>query len=376
MKDRLVPITAVPHRTKGIPVHASIHHFPNRVARQEQDEELFRLSMVAKETISAVVITDADRKTLWVNDAFTRMTGYLPEEIIGKTPASLLEGPGTDPNTVRKILQAYSNKEPFHVEILNFKKDGTPFWSELHVQPLFNKNGEVYQFFSIRNDITQRKQLEKQLEEERLKTTKAVIAAQERERGIVSQELHDNVNQVLTTVKLYTEICRDGLGNTKEIMDKSIKLLQDSINEIRSLSKRLSAPSIGNINLSESVRELIDAIRATNRFEVFLDTTGIDGLELDHEIHLGIYRILQEHLTNILKHAKASEVKILLDFIDGKISLMVYDNGLGFDPKKKSNGIGITNMKTRAESLNGSLTFDSTPGHGCRLTIVLPIGAM
>jgi PAS domain S-box-containing protein len=338
--------------------------------RKVAEQELQKLSLIAKETENAVVIITPDRKTTWVNAAFTRMTGYAFEEIVGKTPGELLEGPGTDENTIRYIMEAYQKEQPFQVEILNYKKTGEPFWSEMHIQPLFDSEGNVEQFFSIRKDITERKKLEQELEEERKKITAAVIAAQEKERAVVSQELHDNVNQVLTTVKLYTELCRDGIGDVKAIMDKSLNLLQVSINEIRSLSKRLSAPSIGNIKFKDSIKDLIDVVSATNKLCIVLEATGIEHLKVDQEMHLALYRILQEHLTNILKHAKADYVQIIIEQRDNnQLVLQVTDNGIGFDPKQKRNGIGITNMLSRVESIKGTLAINSTPGMGCELVV-------
>ena len=341
--------------------------------RQVQEEDIRRLSLVAKETESAVAITTPDRKTIWVNQAFTRMTGYSLEEVAEKSQAALLEGPATDPNTVQYISEAYRQAKPFHFEILNYKKSGEPFWSEVHIQPLFDREGNITQFFSIRKDITERKKLEKELQEERLKTTAAVIAAQENERAIVSQELHDNVNQVLTTVKLYTEMCRDGIGDIQQITNKSLQLLQASIDEIRSLSKRLSAPSLGKIKLSESVIELVATLQATKKIAIHLDTDRIKGFDICHDIHLAVYRILQEHLTNILKHSAARHVDITLNCENAQVILMVKDDGKGFDASRKTCGMGIANMTTRAESLKGTLRIDSAPGKGCMLFLSIPV---
>jgi signal transduction histidine kinase len=177
----------------------------------------------------------------------------------------------------------------------------------------------------------------------------------------------------LTTVKLYAELCRDGIGNTEEIMNKSIKLLQDSINEVRSLSKRLSAPSLGDIKLKESIKELIDAVAATNRLTVEMDLSAIEELEVGQELHLALYRILQEHFTNVLKHSEASCVKVLLNVNRDTMELEVSDDGKGFDMKQKRNGIGIANMTSRAENIAGKLTLESTPGEGCTLKASLPL---
>ena len=341
--------------------------------RMKTAEELKRLSLIAKETMNSVVVMSPDYKIRWVNEAFTRQTGYLFEEVIGKTPGEILDGPETDPKTLAILREQQKKMEPYRVEILNYKKNGEPYWADVQGKPLFDSEGNLQQFFSIETDITERKNLEKQLEIQRKKSTSDVISAQERERSQIGLELHDNVNQVLTTVKLYTELCRDGVGNTKEIMDKSINLLQQSINEIRSLSKRLSAPSLGSIRLNESVKELVDSITSTNKIYISFDGEQVHDLEVSKDLHMTIYRILQEHLTNILRHARASKVSVSMKLELNDLVLKVKDNGKGFDTSQKSAGIGITNMITRAESIKGSLQINSAPGKGCVLIAHLPI---
>jgi PAS domain S-box-containing protein len=341
--------------------------------RKQNEEELKKLSLVAKETENAVIFIAPDRKATWVNAAFTKMTGYAYDEIVGKRPAEVLEGPETDQDTIRYIVEQYKTEQPFQVEILNYRKSGDPFWSEMFIQPLFDANGKLEQFFSIRKDITERKRLEQQLIEERKKLTATAIAAQEKVRSQVGRELHDNVNQVLTSVKLYQELCLSGAENRVELLQKSVALLQNSIDEIRSLSKRLSAPTLGNIKLKDSIKELIDTVRFTNKFEIDLEASIIDKLEIEQELHLAVYRILQEQLTNILKYADASRVEVVLNLVDWQLVLIVKDDGRGFDPHQKSHGIGISNMSARAESMNGTLTINSIPGNGCTLSAAFPL---
>jgi signal transduction histidine kinase len=265
----------------------------------------------------------------------------------------------------------------FRVELLGYTKSKETFWSELYFQPVVDDLGKVQQYFTIQKDITEYKKLQEQLMKEQKNRqqmiTAATIKAQEHERANVGLELHDNVNQVLTTVKLYLELCRDGLAN-RDLMNKSINLVHESINEIRSLSKRLSAPSLGDIKLKESVKELVDTVAASNKIEITLDATFIEELEADQELHLAIYRILQEHLTNILRHANAQLVYISFDIEDNELMLKVLDDGNGFDTRKRKNGVGIANMISRAESLNGTLIIDSAPGLGCVLSARFPLG--
>lgn len=345
--------------------------------RKKTEAELFRLSLVAQQTNNIVAITAPDGILLWVNDAFVRQTGYTPAEVIGKKSTEVFDGPETDPATIKLVAEKFLSREPFHIQVLNYKKNGTTYWSDLSCQPVFDENGELLHFFSIATDITEKKKLQQVLEKEKRKRqqmiTAAAIKIQERERAQVGLELHDNVNQILTTVKLYNELCRDGLCDVNTTLNKSVSLLQTCIDEVRALSKRLSAPSLGKVKLYDSVTELVQSVRGSSRLEINLYACAIAHLSIDQERHLGVYRILQEHFTNIIKHARAKTVNLSIEITGDLLCVRIQDDGKGFDASAKRSGIGLTNMQTRAESLQGSLSISSAIGEGCTLLVELPL---
>jgi PAS domain S-box-containing protein len=345
--------------------------------RKLATDKLQTLSLIAEQTKNLVVLTDREGHITWTNKAFTDVTGYTIQEAIGKKPGALLQGPESDPDTIRFMSRQIREGNAFKVEMLNYTKAKQPYWLEISCQPIYDQKGALTSFFAIQTDISERKRMEKALIEEEHKRqqmmTAAAITAQEKERTQVSRELHDNVNQILTSVKLYQELILTGIGNRDELATKSSRLLQQVIDEIRNISKRLSAPTLGNIRLKESVNELVDNIAATNRFQISLHTSLIDDLEISEELHLGLYRILQEHLTNITRYADASLVDVSLHLLDEHLILKVVDDGKGFDPLGKSNGIGITNMHSRAKSMHGSLKINSAPGLGCVLIATFPL---
>ena len=193
------------------------------------------------------------------------------------------------------------------------------------------------------------------------------------ERTKVSRELHDHINQVLTTVKLYTELCTEGKVDVNEYLPKCTALLNETITEIRDLSKRLSAPSLGHASFGDTLKDLVESINATGKLKVTLDISKDVCLSMVEELHLALYRIAQEHLINILKHSGASEVSIYLQSVDNSVLLIIHDNGKGFDTSLKRKGIGITNMASRAKLLNGEFLLTSSPGNGCTLKTTIPI---
>ncbi len=225
----------------------------------------------------------------------------------------------------------------------------------------------------LNEEIKKQKAAREEEEKQRHKLiTEAVIRAQENERSVIGLELHDNVNQVLTTVKLHNEMLLEGTGDPQTILPRTLKYLQDCINEIRSLSKRLSGPTLGKISLEESVKELVDSINATSKIRIVHQISGFDNQALKKELHIGLYRILQEQLNNVLKHAEASEVFVHLERKEKAIRLCVSDNGKGFLAHDQKAGIGLMNMQTRAESLDGTFELQTEPGRGCKMKVVLP----
>jgi signal transduction histidine kinase len=225
-------------------------------------------------------------------------------------------------------------------------------------------------------EVTERIHLEERLAVERQNyqraLTSAVIRAQEAERSQLGLELHDNVNQILTTVKLYNEMYLTGYVQDKELLVKSAQYTQDCINEIRSISKRLSAPTLGHISMQDSIRELVDSINLTQRLEILYLPKGVEQCCISQDLHLAVYRIVQEGLNNIIKYSQAKVACIELFRTKGKLHLQITDNGKGFDTTAKRLGIGITNMMTRAENLHGEFQLKSEPGKGCEISIAFP----
>jgi PAS domain S-box-containing protein len=131
--------------------------------RKEGEVELIRLSSIANQTDNAVIITDVEGRIDWVNQSFTKISGYQPDEVIGKTPGSVLQGEGTDPNTILVMSEALKECEPFHVEVKNYHKDGSEYWLDLRCSPISDNHGHHIGFIALEMDITERKEALSQL---------------------------------------------------------------------------------------------------------------------------------------------------------------------------------------------------------------------
>jgi signal transduction histidine kinase len=209
-------------------------------------------------------------------------------------------------------------------------------------------------------------------EEERYQRllTEGMIEVQEREREWIGRELHDNVNQVLTTVKLYLETASNQVDNP--LIHRSMQLINSSINEIRNLSHQLSAPTLGTRSLIDSINALIEMIGFSSDLVIMFDH-GEYKEQLNMNQKLALYRILQELMKNVVGHAGATKVWITLVQKNKAVILKVRDNGKGFDPAMGGSGIGIKNILSRARIVGGNVNIESAPGKGSFITVVIPV---
>jgi PAS domain S-box-containing protein len=159
-------VTAV--RLDGPPIFvAYLRDITDRKRAEEQARHAAKLALVASRTDNAVVITDTDGRIDWVNDGFTRITGYALDEVAGKRPGSFLQGPDTDPATVAHIREHLKRGEGFTAEIVNYSKAGRRYWLAIEVQPVRDADGTLRNFMAIESDITERKRLEREVGESR-----------------------------------------------------------------------------------------------------------------------------------------------------------------------------------------------------------------
>jgi signal transduction histidine kinase len=156
----------------------------------------------------------------------------------------------------------------------------------------------------------------------------------------------------------------------KSLIKYPLELIDSTIEEIRALSTRQVTP-LRDIDLEELIQSLLyDLVKNTDIATTF--TYSVPVALNDDDLKLAIYRILQEQVNNIVKHAQPKNVTLTVAAADSIISILVLDDGKGFDTMKKRKGIGIANMVNRVESFNGNVLIESSPGKGCRVTIQIP----
>lgn len=205
---------------------------------------------------------------------------------------------------------------------------------------------------------------------EQKKISRAIINAQEKERTYIGRELHDNVNQILAGTRIYLGLAAKDNDKTKQLLKYPMKLLDDAITEIRSLSHQHVAP-LQNVDLKQLVASLLNLLEKSPGIKTKLEYE-IHGKFSGDDLKLNIYRILQEQINNIIKHSKATKVYIAIKNCSHNVNIVMKDNGKGFDTTKERQGIGISNIINRINSFNGEMTIKSAPGKGCEIQIRIP----
>lgn len=242
---------------------------------------------------------------------------------------------------------------------------------------LKNDQQKPYRMIGAMLDITDRKKMQEELLRNQIETQKLItritIQTQEQERREIGSELHDNINQILATAKLCVDMAINEEDIRKELLYKSYDNISRAINEIRSLSKTLVPPSLGDIGLKEALLEMIENITVSPDLRIKIKANDQHIESLSNNKKLIIYRIVQEQVNNIVKHAQATQAEIELKTNSHKVMLAIKDNGVGFDPKKKGRGIGLHNIMSRVEMQNGKMDLNSAPGQGCVLRIDIPL---
>jgi PAS domain S-box-containing protein len=234
-------------------------------------------------------------------------------------------------------------------------------------------DGKAYRMIGSMQDISKQTVLEAKLKTEvRLKEKQieaAMIEAKETERSDIGKELHDNVNQLLGVSRLYLDMAKKGGPHSGMYLGRSSEYTLSAIEEIRKLTKGLTTDTIEHLGLGQAIHTIAHDTMEVNKVKISCSLERFVENSVNDKFKVNLFRIVQEQLNNILKHAKASAVTIQLLQNKKTTTLVVADNGIGFDLTRKRNGIGLENIKSRAASFDGMADFVSSPGHGCTLTV-------
>jgi PAS domain S-box-containing protein len=371
-------ICVVPERDVSGAIIGTIVFGRNITSIRESEEQLRLKEFALDQAHEAVYLMDArGAGFLYVNEATCRSLGYSREELLG------LSLPDIDPYISPEELQAIEDRlmteGAVTVESRHRRSDGSSFPVEIRTSA-FQYQGRMLGMALVRN-ITERKQAEQALEELHSQLRGLITqreTAREEERKLIARDVHDELGQILTGLKMKIAVIEllfaPDVEPLREHVKEAMSLMENAIGTVRNISTALRPVAMD-----------LDVVTALEwqaaRFKTFTNVqcnvcVGDIGAPPDENIAVVIFRIVQESLTNIARHAEANHVEISLQREADGYVLKISDDGKGFDISvRKSNSFGLVGIRERALMLGGELAINSGMGQGSEIVVRIPVGS-
>ena len=318
---------------------------------------------------AAIYFTNcANHQITDINKNVEKLSGYKRSELIGKSPDIF----GHKNSVVRKqdvIDEKVNSGQVWQGEMSYRRFDGSRYWVYETVALIVGRENETDHFITIQYDITEEKKT-------KANSIREVIEAQEQERERFAMEIHDGLGQVLLAAKMNLNALKDSSEDfdedSKSILNTSVELLTDAVQEARGISHGLMSRVLNKFGLAHAVGEIIRNINVSTKIQ-FDFKHNIKDVRFEEEIEMGLYRTLQELIKNIITHSKASKANVLIISENNELSIEINDNGVGIVKgtimNPKSGGIGLRNMRSRIEYLGGDFRIENKRGKGTLIKI-------
>lgn len=361
--------------------------------RKRAEEENRQLAMVANTTTNMVLLGNGEGRIEWVNPAFTRVTGYTLEEVIGRKPGSFLLGPGSEKNVADFIRSRIKSGLGFKdVEIINYKKDGTPFWASIEVQPITDKTGKVVQFVAIQSDITERIATSQALMDRNEDLLK-INAELDRFVYSASHDLRAPISSLLGLIEVARlEKDMDNMTKLLDMQKKSLlrldQFIKDIVDHSRNTRLKVEPESINFRSLVNATFEQLQFMDNASR----IDRT----IEIDQEVPFftaatRVEIVLKNLISNAVKYADLRKgkpyLKVQVKCTEESAEIRIKDNGEGIPTEARpkifdmfyrasangtGSGLGLYIVKEAIQKIGGTIQVDSEFGYGTEFVIQIP----
>jgi PAS domain S-box-containing protein len=357
------------------------------IESKKAEEELSisneRYTLATKATNDAIWDRDLHTGRCFWGDGFYQQFGYKPGTKMRTVKFWESHIHSRDRDRVLKGMEKFieqKNKGLWLDEYRFKKSDGSYALISDRGFLVFSKEGKVIRMVGSMQNVTEKKEMEERLLKQELNKQKliaqAMLDGQEKERAEIGKELHDNINQILSTTKLYLELAKNDNQERMSLINRSAGNIHNAIHEIRNISRSLVPASIGDLGLVDSVTDLVESIQTTRAIHVEFYPAGNVDEKISDKAKLMLFRIIQEQVNNVLKHSGAHNliIELILEDAENRIELSITDDGKGFNPDKvKKKGLGLSNIMSRADLFDGKVTILSSPGRGCKLRVQVPL---
>ena len=329
-------------------------------------------------TLDCAVLLDRDFNFLRVNKSYADACGRDIVEFAGRNHFDVF------PSDAKAIFeQVVETRRPYSVQSRPFEFPDHPEWGATYwdwtLAPVLDERGEVEILVFCLHDVSERHRTGARLQQAIVgmeSLSHRLTRAREAERRRLALELHDDMGQELTAMKLALEsLPRPAAPGDANRLGEAIAIAGRLQARVRAISTNLRPPMLEDMGLTVALPWLLERHRACTGLEVSFRHSGLEG-RLPAEIETTVYRIVQEGLTNVVRHAGVRHAQVLLRATCSAVVLKVEDGGSGFDPERvgdSGDGSGLPGMKERLRGLGGRLTVESVPGTGTSLTAELPL---
>ncbi len=346
--------------------------------RKQVEDELLESHAFIQQIITSapqgIVVYDKSlRYRVW-NPYMEWLTGLAEKDLLGHQPLEFfpfLREHGVDVVHHRALKGETLESEPIRYQ-LGPERDG---WSSGVWSPLRDSKREIIGAMGFVRDITEHVNAQERLQ----MLSRRLLTAQEQERRKLAIELHDEIGQVLTAVTLNLQsLHKEATQKGREQVEECVQIVQQAIQQVREMSINLRPSLLDDLGLQPALRWYLDQQMQRASLEIDLKCVVTKG-QIPSDIETACFRIVQESVTNILRHAQARKVSVNIDLVQNTLSLEIRDDGVGFDMadarERAVQGLscGLLGMQERAELLGGTLTIESTPGAGTRLKSAFPL---
>ncbi|WP_298432509.1 PAS domain S-box protein [Geobacter sp.] len=352
--------------------------------RVEVEEQLLRFRKTLEQIQLIAVQLDPRGTISFCNDYFLKLVGWKREEVIGSNWFDRFV-PG-DQGTVKRVLSCAleTGAIPPHFQNDILTREGERRFISWSNTVLRDGDGAVTGTMSIGVDISERSAAENLLSryQEELRNLAAELSlAEERERRRLAADLHDRIGQILSLAKIRMDSLRQLVTPAgAETLGETTALLEQSIQEVRTLIFQISPPLLYEVGLEAALEWLAESFREEYGLEVSFRDDGVPK-PLAEEMKVTLFQVVRELLVNVAKHARASHACIVLRKSFGRIVVRVEDDGIGFDVARAAtrprahngSGFGLFNIRHRLDHLGGELRIDSQPGRGTAMEVIAPL---
>jgi PAS domain S-box-containing protein len=326
------------------------------------------------------LVANQNGRIVRVNAQVEQMFGYIRDELIGEPIEALIpERTKLQHALHRSVYLAEPHARPMGagLELYGKRKDGSEFPVDIMLSPMEAEGGCI--IIAVIRDITKRKQAEEALKEyaERLRVlSRRLMEVQEIERRNIARELHDEISQSLTGLKLTLEMAtRLPPDEASTTLARAQTLVNELMSHARNMSLDLRPPMLDDLGLVPALFWHIEHYTAQTQVRVSFKHSGVEGRRFVPEVETAAYRIVQEGLTNIARHAAVDEATVRVWTQQHMLNIQIEDKGKGFDFERVLGTSGLAGMRERTQLLDGELLVESHSGTGTRLTAELSIRA-